>query len=364
MRDKLAHSSIFAIVQLLISVFAVLLPTIALAAAIPPPYLWFVFDRAPESVQLVECQSLTSSTEPLLCEQPTLLIQSGICQVAGCLTEKQILKPPYQLHCAETICLYEEPRSKTKSEPIFKLVAQIPGASTARSSPPFRTRYRSPIAGYRDRHLNVSVAQYLRIRPDDQLKPSRWEVFGTALSLTLVSEIAIALLFLAILRLNKNQALQILLLVGFANLLTFPVFWFFFPSLQFFQYASTRVFGVFNVLISVIFSVVLIKRKAITARIIIRTGIIWFFSLPIALLLAFIAAFIVGYSEFLPSVAGISQSMTLPASMIYTIVWEAWIIERSQSYLSRYQVYLLSLLMNLISLAVGLTFLPTLRQFG
>jgi hypothetical protein len=238
-------------------------------------------------------------------------------------------------------------------------------SSQARSSPPFTTDFRSGIAGYRDRHFNVTIQdQALMVQPDEAMKPTRWEMFGIALSITQVSEFAIALLFLGILRANRSQVAKGLLWIGFVNLLTFPVVWFFFPSLQPFQYRSTRVFGVFSLLNAIGFSLALIHGKVITTKTVIRTAIVWFFCLPIVLIVAFFFAVLFGYAEFLPAASGISSMITLPVSEVCVTIWEGGLLSRSQNGLSRYQSYWLSLLMNLFSLLLGLALLPALQQFG
>lgn len=94
---------------------------------------------------------------------------------------------------AETACLYQEPLSaQVSSNPVFQLIAQFPGETIARSSLPFTTNFRSGVAGYRDRPFNITTQnRSLQMQRDDKMKASRWEVFGTALALTEISEIAI-----------------------------------------------------------------------------------------------------------------------------------------------------------------------------
>lgn len=346
---------------LLIVVLGLLLPQSVGALETALPYsLWFFFDRTPDAVQLVQCQSTSS----LLCDQPTLLIQHGSCTASDCLMTKPVLPPNYKFQCAETACLYQEPPfSQGSRNPVFQLIAQF--SNQARSSPPFTTNFRSRIAGYHDRYFTVSTEdQSLMVQPDEKMKPTRWEMFGTALSITQLSKLAIALLFLSVLKFSSSQLSRVLLWIGFINLLTFPVVWFFFPSLQAFQYRSTRVFGIFSLLNAIVFSLVLINRKAMTTETIIRTAMLWFFCLPIVLIIAFFFAALFGYTEFLPEASGVSSTITLPVSEICVTLWEGWLLSKSQSGLSKHQCYLLSLLMNLLSLALGLALLPALQQFG
>jgi hypothetical protein len=346
---------------LLILIFGLLLAQPASADVPAQPHsLWFYFDRAPEAVQFVECKSTSS----LLCDQPKLLIQYGNCTDVVCLKTQPILRSPYKFECAETACLYQEPlQSQGSRNSIFQLIVQF--SNQARSTPPFTTDFRSRIAGYRDRHFTVSSQdKSLQVDPDEAMKPTRWEVFGLALTITQISELAIALLCLGVLKFNRSQVTKVLLWIGFTNLLTFPVVWFFFPSLQAFQYRSTRIFGAFSLLNAIGFSLALVNRKTITTKTVIRTGIIWFFCLPIVLIVAFLFAALFSYSEFLPAASGISSFITLPASEICVTIWEEWLLARSQSGLSNYQSYWLSLLMNLGSFLLGLALLPVLQQVG
>lgn len=355
-------------IVLLSVILALLLPQSAAANAPAPYSLWFFFDQAPEAVQLIECRSRPPiaqlPTNLYLCEQPTLLLQHGTCTASGCFTAKPALKPGYKFQCAETACLYQEPvLNPAARTSVFQLIAQV--SNQTRSSPAFTTHFRSRLAGYRYRYFTVSTQEKsLVVQPDTVMKPSRWEVFGTALGITQLSEFAIALLGLAVLQFDKSKIARVLLWIGFVNLLTFPVVWFFFPSLQAFQYRSTRIFGLFSLLNAIGFSLALVNRKAITTRTIIRTAIIWFFCLPIVLIVAFFFAALFGYGEPLPAAAGLPSAITLSTSEICVTLWEGWLLSQSQIGLSKRQSYGLALWMNLLSLALGLLVLPAIQQFG
>jgi len=355
MRNRLLQ-----MIAVLIVVFVIVLtPAIASAnAPALPCFLWFFFDRAPQSVQFVECRATR-------CEAPKLLIQYGNCTASGCLKTPPSLPSTYQFQCAETACLYREPLiSQGARNPVFQLVAQFPSETVARSTPSFTTDFRSSVAGYRDRHFNITFqGNSLQVKPDEKMKPSRWELFSKALGIAQLSELLIALIFLSVLKFDRTEIIRILLWIGFVNLLTFPVAWFFFPSLQPFQYQANRIFGVFGLLYAIAFSFALIKRKATTASVI-RTAIVWFFCLPAALIIAFIVALFFGYAEFLPDVVGIPTVVTLPTSELCVFMWEGWLLSRSQSDLSNRQAYLLSVLMNLFSFGLGLMLLPVLQQYG
>lgn len=331
-------------------------------APAPPAYLWFQFDRAPQAVQLIDCRNL-------LCETPTLLAQCGTCRGSECLTTPPILKAPDRFECAQQTCLYQESWfSPQRRQPYFKLVAQFSDqtSDSIKTSQPFISDFRRSIADYGDRHLIVTThGDMLVVRRDERMQASRWQTFSQALSITQVSELTIVLAVLAWRKLNKKKILTIVFSVGLINLLTFPVVWFFFPSLQSFQYSTTRIFGVFALIISLIFSSVLIRQRDLTVRSLLRIFTIWFFSTPVLLIVAGLIAFFVGYGEALPPSIGLPSFFTLPASELYAILWEAWLIRRTnQAEFSWRHALLLSMLMNVLSLVLGFVFLPNIKPFG
>lgn len=344
-----------------------LLPCPALAnAPAPPPYIWFTFSdgAAVEGMQFIGCQTA-------LCEKPTLLMQHGTCSRSSCLTTQPVLKAPHRFECAEHTCLYKGASlGDPPLAPYLKLVGQF--QNRVRSSQAFITDFRSPIAGYADRHLLVkTLNEELLVLPDRQaMKPSRWEVFGRALAIAEMSELAIlwslatpiAAVFFGWRKCAKDFTIRMLTAIALINLLTFPVVWFFFPSLQPFQYLATRVFGATSLVIAIVFSVALIRLKTIHPKTLIRLFTIWTISLPLVLAIAGVIAFFVSYGESFPSSAGIPSWIALPASEVFAIVTEAWLLSRlSQNNLSFAQASLISVLMNGVSLGLRMALLPPLR---
>lgn len=335
-----------------------LLPCTALAnAPAPPPYIWFTFlDRAEvEGMQFVGCQTA-------LCEKPTLLMQHGTCSRSSCLTTQPVLKAPHRFECAEHTCLYKGASlDDPPLAPYFKLVGQL--KNRVRSSQAFITDFRSAIAGYADRHLLVkTLNEELLVLPDRQaMKPSRWEVFSRALAITEISELAIAAIFFSWRKCTREFTTRMLTAVALINLFTFPVVWFFFPSLQPFQYLATRVFGATSLIVAIVFGVALIRLKTINPKTLIRIFTVWTISLPIVLAIAGVIAFFVSYGESFPSSGGVPSWLTLPASEVFAIVTEAWLLFRlSQNDLSLLQATLVSIFMNGVSLGLGMVLLPSL----
>jgi hypothetical protein len=341
-------------------------PAFANAPA-PPSYAWFHFQNPTarsavlQGVQLAECRTQQ-------CLKPVLLLQSGICTAAGCLRSPPILSTPHRFQCANHACLFVESQFSPRSTgAYYQLIAQF--SDRLRISPAFRLNIRDGLAGYSARNLNVTVGENdLAIAPDTTpMKPTRWEVFGTGLALTEITELTVAGLFLRWRKFEKQELGKLLVAIAFINLLTFPVVWFFFPSLQPFQYTASRVVGTISLGVAILFSLLLVKRAASLTTItpIRNLFIAWLLTLPLVLFITFIAAFIFSYGEWLPSATGLPTIVTLPASEIFAVVWETWLIHRlSQGNLSLPQSSLLSVLTNGASLILGLLLLPALQPFG
>lgn len=328
-------------------------------APAPPSYAWFNFEgrssHSLQGVQLAECRTPQ-------CSQPVLLMQSGICTDAECLKSPPILSPPHRFDCAGNRCLFVEPSYTQRSTgPYYKFLAQF--SDRVRISEGFVLRIKDSLSGYSARNLRVMVRDVdLAIVPDTTpMKPSRWEIFNKALALTELSELSVAALWLWQMKLDKQQLSKALVAIGFVNLLTFPVVWFFFPSLQPFQYSTSRVFGVVILGIASLFGTLLATRPIVTFKTLRNIFIGWLISLPIALGIGLFLAIVVGYGESLPPVNGIPSLITLPASEVFAVVFEAWLIYRLNDVISLRQASLLSLTMNLISMILGLLLLPAIQ---
>ncbi len=333
------------------------IPAYANAPA-PPSYAWFEFEGLKSEVQgaqLAECRTKQ-------CAEPILLMQSGACSDVTCLKSSPILSAPYRFDCASNRCLFVEPSYTQRSTgPYYKLLVQF--SDRVRMSESFALRIRDSLSGYSARNLRVMVREAdLAIVPDiSPMKPSRWEMFNKALALTEISELAVAAIWLWRMKLDKQQIAKALVAIGFVNLLTFPVVWFFFPSLQPFQYSTSRVFGVMILGIASLFGVLLATRPIVTSKAMRNIFIGWLVSLPIMLMIGFLLAIVVGYGESLPPINGIPSLMTLPASEIFAVVFEAWLIYRLNDVISLQQAGSLSVTMNVISVILGLLLLPAIQ---
>jgi len=333
-------------------------------APAPPSYFWMTFqDRDAKAVNVKGAQFVECATTR--CDRPILLIKTGVCTGEDCLKSSPILGAPHRFDCVQNVCLYAESQfSQRSTGPYYKLIAQFDDRS--KTTPAFPLDMQNPLAGYPKR-LRVTVQQTdLAIAVDrTPLKPTRWEMFSIALGLTEVTELIVAVLCLWGFRIERSLSIKILVSIAFINLLTFPVVWFFFPALQPFQYTTTRVFGVLSLCIAIGFNIFLTNRSEMTLKTLQKVFFVWLFSLPVVLAIGFVVALFLGYGESLPPVFGIPSLITLPASEVFAVGWEAWLIHRlSQKRLLFAQVFGLSLLMNGASLILGLVLLPAIQQFG
>lgn len=140
--------------------------------------------------------------------------------------------------------------------------------------------------------MRVTVqATDLAVVPDAApMKPTRWEMFGTAFALTQISELMVAAAFLWRMKIERKLLVKYLFAIAFINLLTFPVVWFFFPALQPFQYITTRVFGCVSLGIAIGYSVFWVRQSEVTLKVLQRSFLIWLLSLPVVAAIAFVIA--------------------------------------------------------------------------
>src|SRR5579883_698752 len=349
-----------------IAVVLLFATTAAANAPAPPAYAWFRFTDAHaqpiavQSVQLVECQTTT-------CEQPVLLLQSGTCSASGCLQAAPALQSPSnRFECAENTCLYVEAfMSDRKTGPYFKLIAQIAGRS--RASQRVRLSLKSPLESNTSENLRVTVSDHdLTIAPDTSApQPTRLELFWLAFALTEITEMAVAALVLWQMKVDRPFLTRMLAAIVFINLLTFPVVWFFFPSLQPFQYRSLRVVGALSLAVAIGFGALLSRRSPVTLKSLGKIFGGWLLTLPLVFILGGVGMLFFAYGEWLPAAAGLTARITLPASEIFAVVVEAWLIHRvGQTVLSLPRAGLLSLCINAASLILGLVLLPAVQHIG
>jgi hypothetical protein len=327
--------------------------TVQANAAPPPPVIWFTFQNeqkepvTPQGVQLLGCDTMA-------CEQPALLQQFGQCQGTGCLiAEPALTQPLDEFGCAGQRC---RSMAYRYGHPYFKLVAQISSQGyvsniidglPAEGVWASEEAWRVTIAG-----TNLSLAP-------DAVPPKpfgRYGLFFYGLLLTLVTELAIAALcFRLWLKLDLPQLTRGLAMILLINLVTFPVVWFFFPSLGQFQPDSFRKTGLITLGVAIFYVVMLAliwrANQQRRQRVFI---ILTLLSIPVVFVLTIFLMLIFGYANYRVPAAGLPAGLILPASELFAVVGEAALLAFfSQGSFSLRQAAELSLLMNLASILVG-----------
>jgi len=304
-------------------------------------------------MQLAECTTTR-------CDRPLLITQTGTCTDVGCLPSPPKLPvTENRLECAENHCVYvHESFAQVEPGAYFKLIVQFPdrlATSQGFPNPVRRDQFvRSTDLQVTARDRTLTLAPLAKSQ-----KPTRFELFGMGFGLTLISELAVAALLLWLFKIEKPVLLKLLVAIAFINLLTFPVVWFFFPALQPFQYRTERALGIGIFVVTIIHSLLLLRRSSVTLISLRNAFLLWLGTLPLAAIGIVIAALFYGYGEQVPAAIGLPSAITLPASEAFAFLWETCLIQRiSDRKLSLLQAGLLSFLMNVASLSLGLLLLP------
>lgn len=335
-------------------IITLLFPIAAFANVAPPvPRIWFVFTYATSQPVSLQGAQLAGCSTPA-CEQPVLLLQQGICDRPGCLDASPTLGGlPNRFECAAKTCLAVIYNYEGQ---YFKLIGQF--SDGVRSSPVL-----SPPHHYWATwtwRVTVSDSDLSVTTDTTSPQPDRFGLFLIGLVLTLVVELTVAALYLLRLKANPSLLRETLIIIGLINLLTFPVVWFFFPSLTPFHPGPLRAIGNVTLVLALLYGAALVYLRLSPPTKLRRIGFgLTIASLPLALLCIFFTLFLSAYGETPPFAAGVSPLITIPASEIFAFSSEAILLTLlSRRALSLGQAGLLSLLMNGASFLVGLLVIP------
>lgn len=343
-------------VWLLLLIGLLLLPgSVAANAAPPPSKLWFTFvdDGASqpkiEGLQLLACPAET-------CEAPEPLLQYGDCTASACMMPVPESTRWSSLQCVDDRCLATVQYYMIEEAPDlhFKLVAQF--ADGVRISP--------VVAGlpqtYGDDRawiVQVGVAD-LRLVDDTQFADPtrRYGNFLWGLALTLAVELFVAgALLWWWKKAERDVFVKRLVMVGLINLLTYPLVWLVFPSLQQFQRSYLRTLSIYVAIAFVLYAAALVwiyvpKDKSMRRLALIMTLL----SLPapgIGLLLVLVVG---GYGSYTVVASGLTPGLALLLTEVFVVLLEGlllWVLSRKS--LPLLHAGAISLLMNLASFLVG-----------
>jgi len=367
MKKKLSNLIKILVILIILSLFT--LPAIANAPP-PPPMNWFVFSypsgqKTLQGLQIVECNTAT-------CEQPTLLIQYGECRDKACLEPNAITaqtRNTYRFGCAENRCLLldtvntygnQQNQAKEQSKQWFRLIGQFSDrlrlSNPVLKDPQGQSTF-FPLSGLWQVQITNDSLQI--IQEEDRylyplftpLQEYTHQMFLTGWLLTIVSELLIAAPFLWWQKTPKPKFWRTLTAIAVVNLFSYPVVWSFFPSLEAFQLLLGRYLGISSLIIAILYGLIIYNRRRDSSRRIILVSILAFIVLNI---IGIFGALWFGYGNRFPIVTGIPYRLTMPASEVFAIVYEAWLISTlSLEKLPIRQSLLLSLLTNATSLIGG-----------
>jgi hypothetical protein len=363
------------LIPLLLLALIVLPTTSARANSAPPPArFWFAFEDesgqplSPQGVQLVGCEGN--------CQQGMLLQSYGVCDQPGCLAGAPALTDVYsQFGCSPAQPSWEAiPLQSNRDSTVglcrsssydysgqYRLVAQIDGQVYSSALRPFFDQQYT--AGW-DKAFRVVVSPSglnLVEEPGFESPAGYWPGFIASLLVTLVVELLVAGLYLGLLlRLRGATLANLLVLVSLADLVTFPLVWFFFPSFAPFTPFYNRALGIFLLFAGLLFTLLIaipFLRSEGRKR--------WIFVATICLLALLIVPacsiavlFASSYGNYNLATGGLPGSWLLLISEVFAVLFEAgFIYLLSRKSLPLKHALLLSLLMNLASYLAGLAIL-------
>jgi hypothetical protein len=367
----------FAVLLLLLAL--VLLPTAsAWANSGPPPArLWFAFQDdtgqalSPQAVQLAGCDGD--------CSAEILLQSYGVCNQPGCLPGQPALQNwadefgcspaqpswetiPTQSNRQSTVGLCRAASYDYSGQ--YRLVAQIDGQVYTSDLHPFQDS--QAITDWEQAFRVVVAPSGLSLveNPDFEAPAGYWPSFIPSFLLTLAIELLVAGLYLGLgLKLRSATLGTLLALVALADLVTFPLVWFFFPSFAPFTPPYNKALGYFLLLAGLLFT-------GLMAILFLRTeGRKRWISVGVACLLAVLVIpvcsiavlFATSYGNNSLATGGLPGSWLLLASEIFAVLFEAgFLYFLSRKALPLRHAFLLSLLMNLASYLAGLAIVQIL----
>lgn len=343
---------------MIVGLFFLLCQSAAYAnASAPPVAMWFIFDREMfQTLQIKGVQLVRCATEE--CAQFVLLKHDGTCYGSGCLPVASESSDG-SFECAENKCRFVSylPPYETV---FFRLVVQFSDqvriSDMAYFTPPYSYVWQENAWNVTLQDTTLALARDLTFeRPDKRYgRFLRWLAFTQGIEL-----LTAGLLLRVWTKLPRKRLVGTLVIVFLVNLLSFPIVWFFFPSLAHFQPSSIRLLGVFSLVIVAFYSIMLAyvyKAGSEDRR---RKILLLVFSLPLVLpcaLFLYPEATYRSRSYGIPA-AGLPSSIVLLLSEIFAVVFETVMIYKlCKGILSLRQVGITSFLMNLASFVLGIVF--------
>lgn len=338
---------------------------VAQANSAPPPRrIWFVFadGKLPAAMQVIGCSDAA-------CSEINLLREYGRCESANCIDSPQVLNGPSDyFDCAEGRCLFA---SYAELPPFIQLAAQLSDASEA-SSPavPISTTER-----WDSNVLRVAVqGEQLQLTSEaNATAPSVGKLgqvlpwLGPSGLLTLVVEIVTsALLLVFVFKQPTTSLLGWVVMIGVANLLSYPATWLFFPNFGAWAIPGERLVGVLALFLAVLMAALLVSARHAQRRgVRITLGVIAGVLLVLGCVGSLPALMLSGYGQYLPGAAGgLSFGWVLLLAEGFAVIFETiFIYWLSKRQLGLPRTATMVLAANVASFAIGwLAFSPVVLR--
>ena len=346
------------IVAVLLIIGMTVLPfSVALANSMPRVELWLEFEYETselpelEAVQIIRCDTAE-------CRKLTLLQQHGTCDVPGCLHSSPALEASQPLMCAGNRCVVVF--WGDDALPPFRVVGRF--SDRVRLSNLISDglpQWGTYVWEITVQEIGLAVVAADR-DPSPPSAPFSRSFLGS-FALTIAVELLVAAGALrGWLKLKDRDLLRGLGYVLFANLISYPVTWAFWPSLRRLQPMEMRQIGYFLVFVALVFTAVLValSRKEGKAR---RGWITFTIVLvPVAavatLLFGLFAGMNIAYGGAPIAVPGLPSGLTIALAEVFAVSFEAlvlYLLARKTLELALKQAAAISLFMNAASFLLG-----------
>lgn len=329
------------------------IPAAASANAGPAPSrLWMTFEYETakpvslEGIQLIACDTPG-------CEQPVLLQQYGNCFSPGCIQASPSLTLSQEPECRGSRCMMSfYPVSSEITE--VKLVAQFEdGLRESRLFDGKLMHFRTTAWRVTVHDSGLTVSVDLGFRDPFEAYNSFFEYFA----FTLAIELLIAALALGgLLKLDRVSIYKGLAYVLLVNIISYPVTWFFWPSLARFQPDGYRQAGYFFIASAAVFAALFVNISLAEGKTRLRRIIITVVLLLVVVFLSFIWLFVSLFGNYTIAVRGLPTSITIVLAETFAITFEAvliYILARKALKVGLRRAVLISLVMNFSSYLLG-----------
>jgi hypothetical protein len=347
---------LYRLVSLVIGLLLIPTPFVRADSPPPPSKMWLTFEyQTSQPVEIEGIQIIQCATQS--CDNPILLQQYGVCDSGGCFSSDhrpEGLGDWYDIfECNNDKCYIA---SDLYCGSYFKLVVQFSdGVRTSKADGQLPEDYWGE---RREVGWRITVTDTaLLVAADEDYKPQTLP-FGLLMigfAVTQIAELLVAAICLKF-WLRSTNLLNDLVMIFWCNLVTFPLVWLFFPSLAQFRSTGDRGLGLAALIVATALGglLVFIHRANNSSQRWRRIGIA-VFTVFILSICASGGIALASYRDFSRSPVGLPPFLILPLSELSAVIIEAALLTTmSKGRISLKQAGSLSMIINTVSLAIGL----------